>query len=50
MRGQWKTHIQERVCQDTRGMRRKAGRAYKADESGNRRDEKTGEERIRKEG
>jgi hypothetical protein len=31
-------------------MRGKARRADKDDESGNRRDEKTGEERIRKEG
>ena len=44
------THIQKHIRQDTRGMRGKARRADKDDESGNRRDEKTGEERITKEG
>ena len=37
---QRQTHIQERICQDARGMRGKAGRADKDDESGNCRDEK----------
>ena len=44
------THIQERICQNTRGMRGKARRVDKDDESRNRRDEKASEERIRKEG
>jgi len=39
MRGQRKTHIQERVCQDTRGMRGKARRADRKSESRNRRKE-----------
>ena len=43
---QWQTHIQECLRQDTRGMRGKARRADKDDESGNRGDEKTSEERI----
>ena len=43
-------HIQKRVRKDTRGMRRKARRADKDDESGNRRDEKASEKRITKEG
>ena len=47
---EWQTHIQKRIRQDTRGMRGKARRADKNHESGNRRDEKTGEERITKEG
>ena len=47
---QRKTHIEERVRQDTRGMRGKARRADQNHESGNRRDEKGGEERITKEG
>ena len=42
--------IQKRIRQDTRGMRRKARRADKDDESGDRRDEKASEERITKEG
>ena len=42
MRGQQKTHIQERVCQDTRGMRGKARRADQNHESGDCRDEKGG--------
>ena len=37
---QRQTHIQERIRQDTRGMRGKARRADKDDESGNRGDEK----------
>ena len=37
---QRKTHLKERIRQDTRGMRRKARRADKDDESGNLRDEK----------
>ena len=41
-------HIQERIRQDTRGMRGKARRADKNDESGNRRDEKASEKRITK--
>ena len=44
------THIQECLRQDTRGMRGKARRADKDDESGNRGDEKTDKESIRKEG
>ena len=47
---QRQTHIQERIRQDTRGMRRKARRADKNHESGDRGDEKGSEERIRKEG
>jgi len=46
-KSQRQTHIQECVRQDTRGMRGKARRADKDDESGNRRDEK-GETGIRK--
>ena len=41
-----KTHIQEGLRQDTRGMRGKARRAYKNHESGNRRAEKTSKKRI----
>ena len=44
------THIQKRIRQDTRGMRGKARRAYKNDESGNRGDEKASEKHITKEG
>ena len=44
------THIQERICQNTRGMRGKARRADKDDESGNCGVEKGSEERIRREG
>ena len=40
------THIQERIRQDTRGMRGKARRADKNHESGNCGDEKTSEEGI----
>ena len=47
---QRQTHLQECICKDTRGMRGKARRADKDDESGNRGDEKGGEERITKEG
>ena len=43
---QRKTHLQECLCQDTRGMRRKARRADKNNESGNRGDEKGSKERI----
>ena len=43
-------HIQERVRQDTRGMRGKTRRADKNHESGNREDEKTSKERITTEG
>ena len=43
---QRQTHIQERIRQDTRGVRRKARRADKNDENRNRRDEKTSKERI----
>jgi hypothetical protein len=39
-KSQRQTHIQERVRQDTRGMRGKARRADKNHESGNRGDEK----------
>ena len=46
MRGQRKTHLQECLCQDTRGMREKARRADKDDESGDRGDEKDSKERI----
>ena len=49
-KSQRKTHIQECLRKDTRGMRGKARRADKDDESGNRGDEKGGEERITKEG
>ena len=42
------THIQERVCQDTRGMRGKARRADKEDESRNRSRKEKGENGIRK--
>ena len=41
---------EDRVCQDTRGMRGKARRADQNHESGNCGDEKGNEERIRKEG
>ena len=37
------THLQECLCKDTRGMRRKARRADQNHESGNRGDEKGGE-------
>ena len=47
---QRQTHLQECICQDTRGMRGKARRADQNHESGNRRDEKENEERITKEG
>ena len=40
------THIQKRIRQDTRGMRRKARRVDKDDESRNCGDEKASEERI----
>ena len=39
---EWQTHIKECVRKDTRGMRRKARRADKNHESGNRGDEKSG--------
>ena len=45
-KSQRQTHLQECLCQDTRGMRRKARIADQNHESGNRRDEETSEERI----
>ena len=47
---EWQMYLQECIRQDTRGMRGKARRADQNDESRNRRDEKTREERIRKDG
>ena len=47
---QQEAYIQELICQNRRGMRGKARRADKNHDSGNRGDEKTSEERIRKEG
>ena len=49
-KSQRQTHIQERVRQDTRGMRGKTRRAYKNDESGNRSREEKDETGIRKGG
>ena len=47
---QRQTHIQERIRQDTRGMRGKARRADKNDESRNRSREEKGKTGIRKGG
>ena len=47
---QRQTHIQERIRQDTRGMRRKARRADKDDESRNRSRKEKSETGIRKGG
>ena len=49
-KSQQQAHLQECVRQDTRGMRGKARRADKDDESRNRRDEETSVKRITKEG
>ena len=49
-KSQRQTNIQECLRKDTRGMRGKARRADKDDESRNCGDEKASEERIRKEG
>ena len=47
---QRQAHLQERVCQDTRGMRGKARRADKEDESRNRSRKEKGKIGIRKGG